>query len=129
MATATLDDYDTIPTAEAVVEHHQQPTEPDNFESTAPSQNIGLAVLKRWPWLLVGVAGGLVLGLLYHTQQRPLYESRAQLFVIKNRPEMLSGPNASLTMVEDYVATQVTLLKSELILAIAAAKLQESQFE
>lgn len=101
------------------------------FESTSQGQNIGLAVLKRWPWLLVGIVGGLVLGLLYHTQQSPTYQSNAQLLVIKNRPELMTGAggNTSMTFVEDYVTTQVTLLRSEMILLIAARKMQESQFQ
>ena len=124
MATASIDDYSSIPTAEAVSDF------PDTFESTAPSQNLGLAILKRWPWIIVGVIGGVILGLLYHFQQKPVYQSSAQLLVIKNRPEMISGGTTnSLTFVEDYVTTQVTLLKSELILMVAASKLQENQFQ
>src|SRR5262245_48565824 len=98
MATAFADEY-TIPTAEPVGE----PVD-TGFETTAPSQNLGLAVLKRWPWLLVGTIGGIVIGLLYHTQQPASYQSSAQLLVIKNRPEMISGGGGggtALTFVED----------------------------
>jgi len=136
MAAGFLDKYENIPTAELVAEPHVEANvlggtgEPDGFESSAPSNNIGLALLKRWPWLVVGVIGGLILGLLYHTQQSPLFQSSAKLLVIKDRPNMVSGGvgSTSMTMVEDYVTTQVTLLQSELIHAVAAKTLQDSQF-
>lgn len=125
MATAYYDETSTIPTAEPIPE----PTV-DVSESPASNQNLGMAIIRRWPWLVVGVIGGVVLGLLYHFQQSPIYQSNAQLLVIKNRPEVMSaGGNTSMTFVEDYVSTQVTLLRSEMILMIAARKLQESQFQ
>ena len=52
----------------------------------ASAPNLLLGVLRRWPWLLLGLAAGLVLGLLYHMQRPPVYQSTAQLLVIKNRP-------------------------------------------
>src|SRR5438045_2767317 len=57
----------------------------------APPPNLMLAVLRRWPWLALGLAAGLVLGLLYHMQRPPVYQSSAQLLVIKNRPEMAAA--------------------------------------
>src|SRR5207302_154066 len=48
--------------------------------------------------------------------------------VIKNRPETSSGlaggADARVAYVEDYVATQVTLLRSEKILELAADRLE-----
>ena len=54
--------------------------------SQAPQPNLLLGVLKRWPWLILGVAAGVVLGLLYHMQRPPVYQSTAELMVLKNRP-------------------------------------------
>jgi succinoglycan biosynthesis transport protein ExoP len=91
----------------------------------APPPNLLFGVLRRWPWLLLGLAAGLVLGLLYHMQSAPVYQSTAQLLVIKNRPEMTTtgGMDARVQFVEDYVATQVLYLKSERILELAAKRL------
>jgi len=91
----------------------------------APPPNLLFGVLRRWPWLLLGLAAGLVLGLLYHMQSAPVYQSTAQLLVIKNRPEMTTtgGTDARVQFVEDYVATQVLYLKSERILELAAKRL------
>jgi len=92
---------------------------------TAPPPNLLFGVLRRWPWLLLGLAAGLVLGLLYHMQRPPVYQSTAQLLVIKNRPELTTsgGSDARVQFVEDYVATQVLYLKSERILELAAKRL------
>lgn len=87
----------------------------------APPPNLLLGVLQRWPWLVLGIAAGLVLGLLYHMQRSPVYQSSAQLMVLKNRPELVAS-DARVQLVEDYVAGQVILLQSERILKIAAEK-------
>ena len=76
---------------------------------------------RGWSWL----AAGLVLGLLYHMQRSPVYQSTGQLLVIKNRPELTStgATDARVQFVEDYVATQVLYLRSERILELAAKRL------
>jgi capsular exopolysaccharide synthesis family protein len=99
--------------------------QPSPASGAAPPPNLLFGVLRRWPWLLLGVAAGLVLGLLYHMQSAPVYQSTAQLLVIKNRPELTSsgGSDARVQFVEDYVATQVLYLKSERILKQTAKQL------
>jgi capsular exopolysaccharide synthesis family protein len=81
-------------------------------------------VVRRWPWLVLGLLIGLVVGILYHFQRPPVYQSTAQLMVLKNRPELVSGgaSDARVQFVEDYVAGQVILLRSERILRRAADK-------
>lgn len=101
--------------------------------AAAESPNIFLGVLRRWPWLVLGLSVGLVLGLLYHLQRPPVYQSSAQLLVIKNRTEMTpaGAGDARVQYVEDYVAPQVILLGSETILKLAAEKFldREGPFE
>jgi succinoglycan biosynthesis transport protein ExoP len=94
---------------------------------STPAPNLLYGVLRRWPWLVLGLAVGLVLGLLYHMQRAPVYQSTAQLLVIKNRPEMMStgATDTRVQFVEDYVATQVLYLKSERILELAAKRLDD----
>ncbi len=91
----------------------------------APPPNLLLGVLRRWPWLVLGLAAGLVLGLLYHMQRAPVYQSNGQLLVIKNRPELnaTGAADSRVQFVEDYVATQVLYLRSERILEKAAKRL------
>jgi capsular exopolysaccharide synthesis family protein len=90
----------------------------------AEPPNLFLGVLRRWPWLLLGLSAGLVLGLLYHMQRAPVYQSSAQLNVVKNRPELVAGGagDARVQYLEDYVAPQVIVLSSETILKLAAEK-------
>ena len=82
---------------------------------------------RRWPWLLLGAICGVALGFLAYSKQAPVYKSAAQLLVIKNRSEMVSSPNGvsdvRTAYVEDYVETQVTLLKSRQIMQAAAKQL------
>jgi succinoglycan biosynthesis transport protein ExoP len=81
-------------------------------------------LLRRWPWLMLGVLIGVVVGIIYHFQRPPVYQSTAQLMVLKNRPELVSGGTSDVRVqfVEDYVAGQVILLRSERILRRAAEK-------
>jgi capsular exopolysaccharide synthesis family protein len=97
-------------------------------EEEIATPNVFVSALRRWPWLVVGLVGGVALGLLIHMQRAPVYQSGAQLLVIKNRSEVSGpggGPDTRMMYVEDYVATQVTLLTSEQMLRLAAAKMYE----
>lgn len=106
---------------------------PQTALTPTPTPNLFLGVLRRWPWLILGLAAGLVLGLIYHMQRAPVYQSTAQLMVLKNRPELIAGGqgDARVQLIEDYVAGQVILLQSEKILKIAAEKRldEEKPFE
>src|SRR5947208_3248536 len=72
----------------------------------AAPPNLLLGVLQRWPWLLLGLAAGLVLGLIYHMKRAPVYQSAAELMVLKNRTELIAGGpgDPRVSLVEDYVA-------------------------
>ncbi len=93
--------------------------------ATDTSPNLLVAMLRRWPWLLLGIGTGIVLGLLQYMQRAPVYQSSAQLLVVKNRPEMIAGTSgdARVQYVEDYVTPQVILLKSEALLQLAEKRL------
>lgn len=123
---------DPAPAASPVRPGRNDPVLPASFaEPASPPPNLLLGVLRRWPWLLLGLITGLILGLLYHMQRTPIYQSSAQLLVIKNRPELSAtgASDARVQLVEDYVATQVLYLRSERILELAAKRLGEQRFE
>lgn len=84
-------------------------------------------VLRRWPLLLVGLVVGAVAGYLYYVQKPRTYQSAAQVLVIKKRAEMTGTNDARGSYLEDYVSTQVTLLKSEQILLAAARRISPSE--
>src|SRR4051812_4552040 len=74
-------------------------------------------VWQRKSLVILGIMIGLVLGLLYYAQKQPVYQSVAQLLVVKKTPEQSldlggrGGDNRTAYM-EDYMATQSILIKS-----------------
>ncbi|HET6574896.1 MAG TPA: Wzz/FepE/Etk N-terminal domain-containing protein, partial [Fimbriiglobus sp.] len=83
-------------------------------------------VARRWPLLAVGLVAGAVIGVLIHLASTPIYQSGAQLLVIKKR-ETLSASDARSAVVEDYVAAQMTLIKSEKIRRAAVKELRPAR--
>ena len=70
---------------------------------------------RRWPLLVVGLVIGTFIGIAIHIRSLPQYQSSAQLLVVKKRTEFVKEGDVRVGAVEDYVATQVTLIKSEKI--------------
>jgi capsular exopolysaccharide synthesis family protein len=107
-------------------EHNQ-----DQFqsESDAPAQGMNLitATLRRWPLVLLGIGFGLVLGLLMYVQATRIFQSGAQVLIVKKNAAILGAANNQFAYLEDYVGTQVTLLKSEKVLRAAAVKVDKGQ--
>jgi succinoglycan biosynthesis transport protein ExoP len=69
----------------------------------------------------LGVVVGLTLGILYYSQRPPVYQSAAQVLVVKKRPDV-AGVVGQPIPVEDYVATHQVLIKSPLIIERAIQK-------
>lgn len=95
--------------------------------SELPAKTHFLVVIwQRKSLLLLGVIIGMALGLFYYSQQPKKYQSSAQMYVMKRRAEPLpmSGPDARVAFVEDYVATQEALMKSHEVLRRAASQLE-----
>ncbi len=90
-------------------------------DSPAKPPTALIAALRRWPLLMLGAIVGLVAGLLYHLAQPPTFQSSAKVLVIKQRAE-LSGGDSRSAYVDDYVATQIPLIKSDLILTAASQR-------
>jgi capsular exopolysaccharide synthesis family protein len=98
-------------------------------DSSNPAPNALQSVLRRWPLLLIGAIAGAVAGFLGFATQPPTYQSTAQLQVIKRDFARPSDMRAG--YVDDYVANQLELLKSESILTAAAKspKMQDASSE
>src|SRR5262249_24122137 len=79
---------------------------------------------QRKSLIALGVVASLVLGALYYAQRQPVYQTNAQVLVIKKRPDALpaAGSNAQMAYFEDYVSTHVALMKSPLIVERAVEK-------
>ena len=98
--------------------------QPEPRDDTRAKATPLIAALRRWPLLLLGGAVGLVAGLFYHLAQPPTYQSGAKVLVIKER---LASVDSRSAYVDDYVATQIPLIKSDLILTAAAKQPELSQ--
>ncbi len=64
----------------------------------------------------LGVALGLVCGMLYYAKTTPLYQSKAQILVVKKRPDTFTGIDTRNLSIEDFVATHKTLIESPTII-------------
>ena len=83
-------------------------------ESTVKAPSMLVASLRRWPLLILGGGVGLLLGFFAFAAQAPQYQSSAKVLVIKQQVQSGTVPGA--TYVDDYVAAQISVIKSELIL-------------
>ncbi len=99
----------------------------DLLETSGSSSNILATIQRRWPWLLLGAVLGAIGGFLLFSTKAPIYQSTAQVLVIKKRTDVSTGSDSRSNFVEDYVATQVTLLRSERILIAAAKRIDPSR--
>jgi succinoglycan biosynthesis transport protein ExoP len=98
---------------------------PPEMESGSQSPNFLFTIVRRWPLVLLGVLGGVILGLAYYAQASPVYESKAQVLVIKRSGGMFSGGDTMrFSYMEDYVSTQQTLIKSKKVMGAAARRIE-----
>ncbi len=72
--------------------------------------------------LIVGVLVGLAAAFLYFAKAPRVYESTAQVLVVKKRPDTVTGLDTRNLAIEDYVATHQTLLRSPVIVERAIKK-------
>jgi capsular exopolysaccharide synthesis family protein len=87
---------------------------PAEIPAPAPPRNRLAGFLRRWPWLAVGLAVGTALGAAYYFLRPAVYESTAQLLVVKNRADAAPA--------DDEVGPQVVLLGSETVLRAAVER-------
>lgn len=85
-----------------------------NSSSSTAGPNLFRIAWQRKALLLLGVILGFVLGSLYYAQRQPLYQSVAQVLVVKKRPDVLPipGEDARSAYYEDYLSTHLVLLRS-----------------
>jgi capsular exopolysaccharide synthesis family protein len=75
-------------------------------------------VWQRKSLVILGLVIGLVLGSLFYAQRTPVYQSHAQVLIVKRSPATPASANtvsAQMMFVEDYMSTQSVLLKSQVI--------------
>jgi capsular exopolysaccharide synthesis family protein len=77
---------------------------------------------RRRSVVLTITAMVLVLGTLYFFQRAPVYESIADVLIIKKNPETITNGQTHFTSAEDYVSTHMELIKSPRIITAALEK-------
>jgi capsular exopolysaccharide synthesis family protein len=100
------------------------PLDNDTQPTPASSPN-PLQVFWRHRFLvLLGGVAGLILGALVYTQRPPVYQSGAQILVVKKRSDALpmAGGDPRLSFYEDYVSTHLVLIRSPLVVHKAVKK-------
>jgi capsular exopolysaccharide synthesis family protein len=95
-------------------------------EPAAPraSRSVLQVVWQRKALVALGAVIGLVLGSLLYAQRTPVYQSSAQILVVKKRSDILpvTGGDPRVSYVEDYVASHLRLIGSPLIVERAVKK-------
>ncbi len=104
---------------------------PDLDRQDAPTSRSGPGLLQiawqRKSLVILGIMIGLVLGLLYYAQRQPVYQSQAQILVVKKTPDigLSQAPNSQMQYMDDYMTTQQVLVRSPEIIRQAVETLNE----
>src|SRR5579871_1471838 len=106
---------------------NEGPNQAEAFEAQVRAHvNVWEIALRRISLLALGLVVGIALGSFYYAMQTPIYQSNAQVLVIKKQPNAfpLTGADPRMSYYEDYLSTHLVLIKSPLIIGRAAKKLQ-----
>jgi capsular exopolysaccharide synthesis family protein len=96
-----------------------------NPASAQLSRTVLQVLWRRKLLVVIGAAAGLALAGLLYTQQQAVFQSSAQILVIKKSREPvlpLSGSNPGAVYVEDYVSTHLVVLRSPVLIDRAVKK-------
>ncbi len=106
-------------------------SQPDDLGFEAPegtATRVGSGVLtilwRRKALVSFGLVVGLVVGILVYAQRPPVYQTTAQVMVIKKRgdPLPIAGGDPRLSYVEDYVSSHLVVIRSSVIVERAIKK-------
>ena len=97
---------------------------PAGWDSAPPPRTLTQILWQRKALVFLGAVVGLVAGFLFYVQRTPVFQSSAQVLVIKKRSDALPilGGDPRLSYVEDYMATHLVLLRSPLVVERAVKK-------
>jgi capsular exopolysaccharide synthesis family protein len=96
---------------------------PDPRPGPAPRNPVQI-VWRRKSLVLLGLVVGLVGGVIFQSQRAPVYQTGAQVLVVKKRADVLPipGNDAANSYYDDYISTHLVLIKSPLIVGRAVKK-------
>ncbi len=100
--------------------------ETPDLESPDISSRTGMSVLQimwqRKSLVVLGIMLGLVLGLLYYAQKQPIYQSAAQILIVKKSGDMPADAgraDSRMVVMDDYISTQQQIIRSYAIISKA----------
>jgi capsular exopolysaccharide synthesis family protein len=80
---------------------------------------------QRKPLVLLGIVAGTVVAALFAAQRAPVYQSGAQVLVVKKYAEgalPTAGNSPSAGFYEDYVSTHLAIIRSQVVVDMAVKK-------
>lgn len=100
---------------------NQAPPRPVPAEDDA--SKLAMLLWKRKGLVLLGMAAGVVIAFLYQLRLTPVYQVSAQVMVLRKKVD--PGIDIRTAAVDDYVATQLAVIKGDQVLREAVIILQE----
>jgi capsular exopolysaccharide synthesis family protein len=99
-------------------EHLQQTEGSEGREGTSGQSYLELwrIARRRKSLILLGALAGLALGAIYYATTPPVYESRAQVLLIRKSPGDVPALDTARGSSEDYLSTQAGILRSPLVI-------------
>src|SRR4051794_31599667 len=92
-----------------------QATPPSEHAGAPPPPSLLPMLWNRKPIILLGGVLGLPLGVLYFALRKPVYESTAQVLVVKKTPQVPGLAMETYGVFDDYLATHVILVGSPVV--------------
>ena len=87
------------------------------------ASKLAMILWNRKGLVMLGMAAGLVVAFLYQLRLAPVYQVSAQVMVLRKKVD--PGIDVRTAAVDDYVATQLAVIKGDQVLREAAILLQE----
>ncbi len=86
--------------------------EPNLSREDSKSTTLIQLVLKRLPLVSIGVVVGVVGGFFFHLRVVPAYQTSIDVHVVKKRGELNTNLDSRAGFMEDYVSSQIAVVKS-----------------
>jgi len=85
-------------------------------------------LLRQWKFVVVGLAVGLIVGLIIYKKSAPVYESTSTLLIeISNTPLSGESKRATYEPGRDWLTTEISLMRSDRVLG-EAVKMLKGQY-
>ncbi len=83
-----------------------------------------IILARRWPLVLVGLAVGVLIGVLTYLTSTPQFQSRAEVLVVR-KIASTGGKDERGSIIDDYVGAQLSIIRSEKVRRATARELRK----